>query len=78
MPEGAVLIIEVPAKIWRYKVISRYRIPKYYGEDIDSILEYGQYGKCVYYRKLTWDEGAPQDDKLFLMMNYTLRNYKRI
>ena len=57
-------MIEVPAKIWRPKVVSRYRIPEYYGEDIDSILDYGQYGKCLYRTKLSWDEGATRDDKI--------------
>ena len=67
-------MIEVPAKIWRPKVVSRYRIPEYYGEDIDSILDYSQYGKCLYRTKLSWDEGATRDDKLCLIMNYILQN----
>lgn len=45
-------MIEVPAKIWRPKVISRYTVPDYEGEDIDDILDYKQYGRCVYKTKL--------------------------
>ena len=55
-------MIEVLAKIWRPKVVSWYRIPEYYGEDIDSILDYGQYGNCLYRTNLSWDEGVNRDN----------------
>ena len=35
-------------------MVSRYTIPDYEGEDIDDILDYQQYGQCVYCNKLTW------------------------
>ena len=57
-------MIEVPAKIWRPKVVSRYCIPEYYGKDIDSILYYGQYGNCLYHTNLSWDEGTTCDDRI--------------
>jgi len=55
-------MIEVPAKMWRSKVISKYTVPTYYNEDIDSILDYGQYGKYVYRIKISWDKVTLQDD----------------
>ena len=45
-------MIEVPAKIWRPKVVSKYTTPEYYSDDLDSILDYAQYGNCVYTSKL--------------------------
>ena len=59
---GALLLIEVPATIWRPKVINRDCIPEYYGEDIDSILDYGQYGNYLYGTNVSWDEGVTRDD----------------
>ena len=61
---GSILLIEVPAKIWRPKVISRYTIPEYLGEDIDSILDYSQYGKCVYKTKLAWENNNHRTDTI--------------
>ena len=52
VPAGTLLLIEIPAKIWRPKAVSCYRILEYYGEDIDIILDYGQYGNCLYRTKL--------------------------
>ena len=55
-------MIEVPAKIWRPKVISRYTVPDYEGEDIDDILDYKQYGRCVYKSKLKWSDNSDRKD----------------
>ena len=55
-------MIEVPAKIWRPKVVSRYTIPDYEGEDIDDILDYKQYGRCVYRSKLQWSDNSSRTD----------------
>ena len=55
-------MIEVPAKIWRPKVISRYTDPDYEGEDIDYILDYKQYGQCVYRNKLEWSDTSSRTD----------------
>ena len=55
-------MIEVPAKIWRPKVISRYTVPDYEGENIDDILDYKQYGRCVYRNKLEWSDDSNRTD----------------
>ena len=47
-------MIEVPAKIWRPKVVIKYASPEYYGDDLDSILDYAQYGNCIYRNDLVW------------------------
>ena len=55
-------MIEVPAKIWRPKVVSRYTVPDYEGEDIDDILDYKQYGRCVYNNTLKWSDNSSRTD----------------
>ena len=55
-------MIEVPAKIWRPKVVSKYTIPDYEGEDVNDILDYKQYGRCVYRNKLTWSNTSIRTD----------------
>ena len=47
-------MIEVPTKVWRPKVISRYRNPDFHEDDIDGILDYSQYGNCFYRHNLAW------------------------
>ena len=39
-------------------MVSRYTIPDYEGEDIDDILDYKQYGRCVYRSKLQWSDNS--------------------
>ena len=41
-------MIEVPAKNWRPKVVSKYTTPNLDDKDINDLLDYGQYGNCVY------------------------------
>ena len=55
-------MIEVPPKIWRPKVVNRYTTPLLDDEDVDDILDYSQYGKCVYKPDLSWSEGATRND----------------
>ena len=47
-------MIEAPAKIWRPKVVSRYTTPEYHGDNVNGILDYGQFGKCLYKNSLSW------------------------
>ena len=56
------LVIEVPAKIWRPKMISKYTTPDYYDDGMDDILDYGQYGRCLYKPEFTWDAGSKRVD----------------
>ena len=45
-------MIELPANIWIPKVINKYTTPHIKDDDVDNLLDYGQYGKCVYKPKL--------------------------
>ena len=44
-------MIEVPPKVWQPKVIIKYTIPGLEESDVDDILYYSQYGRCVYKKK---------------------------
>ena len=58
-------MVEVPAKIWRPKVVSRYTTPEYHGDDVDGILDYGQFGKCVYKGNLSRTDDSGREDIIF-------------
>ena len=36
---GRILVIEVPEKVWRPKVVSRYTTPEFHGDDVDGSLD---------------------------------------
>ena len=55
-------MIEVPAKIQQPKVISKYTTPNLDDKDIDDILDYGQYGKCVYKPNLDRSDDSARVD----------------
>ena len=55
-------MIEVQAKIWRPKVVSRYTTPNLDDKDIDNLLDCGQYGKCLYKPKLSWNDSSTCHD----------------
>ena len=55
-------MIEVPSKIWRPKFVSKYTTPKLEDESVDDLLDYGQYGSCVYKPKLGWSTGDLRPD----------------
>ena len=55
-------MIEVPAKIWRPKVVSKYITPESYSDGVDSILGYAQYGNFVYKNNLTWHDDSSCTD----------------
>ena len=63
-------MIEVPPKIWRPKMISQYTTPEDYGDEVDGILDYSQYGKCVYRNKMTWNNDIKRND--IILYNCTL------
>ena len=44
-------MIEVPLEVWRPKVIIKYTTPDLEDNDVDDILYYIQYGRCVYKTK---------------------------
>ena len=64
--------IEVPAKIWRPKVVSKYTTPEYYGADIDNILDYAQFGNCVYRSNLTWENNSERTDIIIYMKSLNI------
>ena len=55
-------MIEVPPKIWRPKVMSKYTTPDLQDDDVDDILNYSQYGKCVYKNDLNWSDDSCRKD----------------
>ena len=67
-------MIEVPPKIWRPKVVSRYTTPLLDDDDIGDILDYGQYGKCVYKPDFDWSEALSEVILLPTTVSPTLKN----
>ena len=57
-------MIEVPAKIWRPKVINKYTTPHLEDYDVDKLLDYGQYGIFLYKPKLSWRKNTTTGQKL--------------
>ena len=55
-------MIEVPAKIWRPKMISRYTCPSTPDDIVDDILDYRQFGKCMYKPKHEWTNDTARTD----------------
>ena len=55
-------MIEVPAKIWRPKVISRYTCPSTPDDIVDDILDYRQFGKCMYKPIHEWTNDTARTD----------------
>ena len=51
-------MIEVAVKICWPKLINKYTTPVLDDTDIDEILDYGQYGKCVYKPNLDWSDDS--------------------
>ena len=45
-------------------MVSKYNIPEYYGEEIDSILDHRQYRKCVCKIDLSWLDNSQRTDVL--------------
>ena len=43
-------------------MISKYTMSDYPDDRIDDILDYAQYGKCVYKPILNWDKGHERND----------------
>ena len=41
---------------------SKYTIPDYADNDLDDILNYGKFGRCVYRTELKWDSGKERND----------------
>ena len=54
----------MPAKIWRPKMISRYTTADYDNGALDDLLDYSQYGKCMYKSDVTWDSGSERVDHI--------------
>ena len=54
--EARVCVIEVPPKIWRPKVESRYKMPEYGCDINEGAWDNPNYGKSVYIPKLKWND----------------------
>ena len=55
-------LIEVPAKIWRPKVVNKYTTPHLEDDNVDDILDYDQYGKGVYKPQMDWSNDNTHKD----------------
>ena len=55
-------MIEVSAKIWRPKVVSRYTRPEYHGDNVNGVLDYGQFVKYLYKNNLSWSDNSGRED----------------
>ena len=44
---SSIYMIEVIAKIWRPKMINKYTAKNLEDDDVEDLLDYGHYGKCV-------------------------------
>ena len=58
---GKICIIEVPPKIWRPKVESRYRMPEYATDINEGAWDFSNYGKTVFKPKLDWQDTQRDD-----------------
>ena len=43
-------------------MVSRYTVPEYHGDDVNEILDYGQFGKCLYKNNLSWSDDSGRED----------------
>ena len=59
---SSIYMIEVPATIWGPKVINKYTTPHLEDNDVDDLLDYGQYRKCLYKPKLSWSKNTTRED----------------
>ena len=57
-------MIEVPPKIWRPKMVSKYTTPDYADNDLGDILDYSKFGRCVYRSDIKWDSGVRRMDRI--------------
>ena len=62
---GAALIIEVPPKVWRPRVTSKYKPPEYADDINDKFFDCKQYGKAVLRPKTPWATKGHKDIILF-------------
>ena len=57
-------MIEVPPKIWRPKMVSKYTTPDYADNNLDGILDYSKFGRYVYRSDIKWNSGAKRMDRI--------------
>ena len=53
----SIMVIEVPPKVWRHKVVNKYIPPDYADNIHEGIFDFAQYGKAVYRPRITWEVG---------------------
>ena len=59
---GNLCRIKVSPKIWRPEMVSKYIIPDYTDHNMDAVLNYGKYGRCIYRSNVKWDSGVKRMD----------------
>ena len=67
MPRIApVFVINVPTKIWRPKMVNKYKPPDYNNDIDEGIFEFAEEGRCVYRPLITpWTDSIRDDIILF-------------
>ena len=45
-------------------MVSKYTTPDYTDDNVDDILNYGQFGRCVYRSNVKWDYGVKSIDTI--------------
>ena len=58
-------MIEVPAKVWRPRVVSRYTTLEYHGDNVNRVLDYSQYGNCLYRTAVSWYDISGRNDIIY-------------
>ncbi len=60
-----VCLIDVPPKIWRPKVQSKFQLPEYTNDISDGVFDFTPYGNCVVKPSLSWSPSARDDLIIF-------------
>ena len=45
-------------------MVSKYTTPDYTDDNVDGIINYGQFGRCVYRANTKWDSGVKRIDTI--------------
>ncbi len=61
MNASRVCLIDIPPKIWRPKVKSKFQLPEYANDISEGVFDFEHHGKCVFRPKLTWTPGKRDD-----------------
>ena len=58
-------------------MVSKYTTPDYDDNDLDDILDYSKFGRCVYRTDIKWDLGAERMDRIFFNDKEHAKEFKK-